>query len=171
MECDVDQVLDWLGALDDDVDGVTISGGEPTDQPDALAYLLDGIDVWRRDRPRLLDVLVYTGRDADDADARVPRLLGADVLVSGPYERDSAAGTALRGSSNQVVDARTDLGRRRYAMTTLEETYGVQRKQIGVHVDDNTIWMVGIPLDGDMSLLRKNLAERGIVLDRTSWLS
>ena len=41
---EVDRLVAWIHSLDRDrLDGVTVSGGEPFDQPDALAALLDGI--------------------------------------------------------------------------------------------------------------------------------
>src|SRR5919197_588417 len=42
----VGTVLGWLASLPGPVDGVTISGGEPFQQPDALAALLHGIREW-----------------------------------------------------------------------------------------------------------------------------
>ena len=61
-EMTVAQLLSWCrevggGALD----GVTISGGEPFDQPQALAALLDGLIRWRADSAADFDILCYSG--------------------------------------------------------------------------------------------------------------
>ncbi|KJF24929.1 MULTISPECIES: 4Fe-4S single cluster domain-containing protein [Rhodococcus] len=171
MRVEIDSVLDWLRELDD-VDGITVSGGEPTDQPDALRILLNGIEMWRATRANDVDVLLYSGRTTDELAQSLPWLSKAvDVVVSGPYIRELASDSALRGSSNQVVEVCSKLGAMRYPAESREETYADQRREIGVHVDEHTIWMVGIPLQNDMTRLRGALADRGVTLDRTSWLS
>ena len=45
----------------DAVEGVTISGGEPFDQPVALAALLRALDAWRRHARLDFDILCYSG--------------------------------------------------------------------------------------------------------------
>jgi anaerobic ribonucleoside-triphosphate reductase activating protein len=47
---------------DADTSGVTISGGEPFEQPDALVELLDGLHAWRRETEHPIDFLCYSGR-------------------------------------------------------------------------------------------------------------
>src|SRR5438094_1700531 len=42
-------------------DGVTISGGEPFDQPKALSTLLDGLLHWRATDGPDFDILCYSG--------------------------------------------------------------------------------------------------------------
>ncbi|WP_280764216.1 4Fe-4S single cluster domain-containing protein [Prescottella agglutinans] len=174
----VESVLAWLAGLDG-VDGVTISGGEPTDQPESLRALLRGIDQWRRSRrtgdentSKEVDVLLYSGRTAGELDCTLPWLKSSvDVLISGPFDQNLASDDPLRGSSNQVVDVCSDLGARRYPESSLVDRYSDQRRRIGVQVDMDTVWMVGIPLPGDLARLRAALAGRGVTLDRTSWLS
>ncbi|CAO0825247.1 Radical activating enzyme OS=Streptomyces microflavus OX=1919 GN=Smic_72780 PE=4 SV=1 [Streptomyces microflavus] len=52
----------WSRGLADGYDGLTVSGGEPLEQPEALGALLAAADRARReaDRPDA-DLLVYTG--------------------------------------------------------------------------------------------------------------
>ncbi|CAM2744604.1 4Fe-4S cluster-binding domain-containing protein [Skermania piniformis] len=167
---DVEAVLAWLRRLDGQVDGVTISGGEPTDQPEALLGLLAGIAEWRGDSE--IDVLMYSGRSADTLRHGLPWLWeSVDILISEPYEASRAAGCALRGSDNQRVNLLTELARRRYPAESLESTYAPQRTKIGVHVDLESIWLVGLPHHGDLPKLRDHLTERGVELGRTSWLT
>jgi anaerobic ribonucleoside-triphosphate reductase activating protein len=113
-------VLGWLAALPA-VDGVTISGGEPFQQPRALRELLYGIADWRADRS--IDILVYSGY----AYSRLRRsawsrelLEMCDAVVAGPYLARRAAtadrrAPAPRGSANQRLVPLSPLGRRRYA--------------------------------------------------------
>ncbi|MFI7000834.1 4Fe-4S cluster-binding domain-containing protein [Nocardia sp. NPDC050175] len=171
--CGIDVVLDWLAALPvDQVDGITISGGEPTDQPIALRALLDGINAWRVRRKRPVDILLYSGRPTVLLDDRFPWLpASVDVLVTEPFVAAAAGADALRGSANQRVLVGTELGRKRYAAAELEATYADQRHRMGVHVDGDSIRLVGIPLPGDMTRLGAGLSDRGVRPQRTSWLT
>lgn len=172
-DCRVDDVLAWLHDLpDDEVDGVTITGGEPTDQPEALRELLDGISRWRAERAIAADVLLFSGRESNELTSRYGWLAETvDLLISGPYVARQAGSHALRGSGNQKLHHFTPLARHRYPPETFELDYARQRHHIGVHVDAEAIWMVGIPLPHDMSRLREVLSTRGIEVTRTSWLS
>src|SRR5699024_2336095 len=156
----------------DVLDGITISGGEPTDQPDALLELLSGLAERFHPRTREFDVLLYTGRDLEDVRDRVPGALELrDVVVAG-HDRSSQGGAhARRGPANQAVTAVATLGARRYPAADLEARYGDQRSRMALHVDDRSIWMVGIPLPGTMPALTASLRERGVGITRESWLS
>lgn len=81
-----------------ELDGLTLSGGEPFDQADALAELAAALPE--------LHLLVFSGRTLAEleADPRATALLRRiDVLVAGPYRADLPADTPLLGSANQVV--------------------------------------------------------------------
>lgn len=91
----VDHIMD-----SQQVDGVTISGGEPLEQAGELELLL------RHLRRRTQDILLYTGYTAaeiekDPALRRAAVLAG--VVVAGPYVEALNDGRALRGSSNQEI--------------------------------------------------------------------
>jgi anaerobic ribonucleoside-triphosphate reductase activating protein len=163
------RVLDWLHALPAaSVDGVTISGGEPTDQPDALAELLRGIAAWRASRPPALppaDVLVFTGREPDWLDSPAASCLaGADAVVAGPFVAALAGRSPLRGSDNQELVTLTDLGHERYAQGRLPPRTAIQ-----VEVTDDGVWMVGIPLPGDLAAFEAATAARGVTFRGRSW--
>jgi anaerobic ribonucleoside-triphosphate reductase activating protein len=90
----------------DEHDGVTILGGEPFDQPDALDALVG--ELKKRD----FHIVIYTGYTLEDLLSRksvvVNRILaGTDVLIDGPY-RKGLAGEAgeYRGSVNQRIICR-----------------------------------------------------------------
>ena len=167
---EVDEVLRWLAGLPDgEVDGVTISGGEPTDQPAALAALLAGIGAWRAagPDPSAVDVLVFTGRHPEWLETAEARLLdGADAVVAGPYVAAHAGSTPLRGSENQRLVPLTALGRDLYQPDRLPT-----RRAMQVEVDDDGLWMIGIPLPGDLPRLQELVERRGVRLKGLSWLS
>jgi len=80
------------------IEGVSISGGEPFQQPNALA------DVVARLRKTPLSILVFSGYTLAHI-RNLPRgaevLAHIDVLVAGPYLQSSHLGCGLLGSSNQ----------------------------------------------------------------------
>lgn len=168
---EVSAVLEWLAALPPtEIDGVTISGGEPTDQPVALVELLTGIDSWRAGRPLelpALDVLVFTGRDPDWLQTPAAGIVhGADAVVIGPYDAALAGTSPLRGSDNQQLIALTPLGWERFAADRLASRSAVQ-----VAVTSEGLWMIGIPRPGDLAAFEAASAARGVGWNRRSWRS
>jgi len=92
----VDEVMARLPAAQ--VEGITVSGGEPFMQPEGLYGLLGEA------RRRGLSTVVYTGFRIEELDSPPARsCMGLiDVHVDGAYEEDRAERTLLaRGSSNQ----------------------------------------------------------------------
>lgn len=96
----IDQLIDRLVTLGDRIEGVTLSGGEPFQQPDALLALLR-----RLRRETTLSCLIFTGFALDELH-RLPLgpacLEHVDVLIAGRYDRAQTqhAGPLL-GSANQ----------------------------------------------------------------------
>lgn len=87
--------------LDSGTDGITISGGEPFLQSEALAELLRKLKK-RKD----FGVIVYSGYTIEQLHSgQVPHaeklLKYVDLLIDGEYQREENDGGALRGSSNQ----------------------------------------------------------------------
>jgi anaerobic ribonucleoside-triphosphate reductase activating protein len=164
-------ILEWLATLPlTEIDGVTISGGEPTDQPAALAELLGGIGCWRERRPPELptpDVLVFTGRDPSWLQTPAAAVLrGADAVVAGPYEVALAGASPLRGSENQQLVTMTPLGRERFAAEAL-----ATRSVVQVELTTEGLWVIGIPRPGDLAAFEAASAARGVVWNRRSWRS
>jgi anaerobic ribonucleoside-triphosphate reductase activating protein len=156
----VADVLAWIASRGP-IDGLTISGGEPFDQPEALEALIRGFRGLRQ-QPGSADVLVYSGYAA----SRLRRLHSplfdlADAVVAGPYQAGTA-GDARRGSGNQQIHTNTCLGRTRYGP-------GHVRRGLQAVTAGGSLWMIGIPREGDMERLESVLAERGVVLHDVSW--
>lgn len=82
------------------VDGFTISGGEPMQQATELAELVFQLSQINK------DILVFTGYTYDEVsnnDAMSEVLDYIAVLVDGPYLEDQNEQFVLRGSSNQQI--------------------------------------------------------------------
>lgn len=79
----------------EDIEGITISGGEPFLQQEALARLIDLVRAEKN-----LGVLVYTGFGYPEI-AMTELARRCDAIIDGPYIEEKNDGRSLRGSSNQ----------------------------------------------------------------------
>jgi anaerobic ribonucleoside-triphosphate reductase activating protein len=98
------------------LEGITLSGGEPLQQPRGLLRLLRAV---RRETP--LSSVLFSGYELGEIE-RLPYgksiLAELDVLVAGRYLREHHLGSGLRGSSNQTVHLLSD----RYFLREIERT-------------------------------------------------
>lgn len=142
----------WLAQAD----GVTISGGEPFDQPDALRELLKLL------RARTAgDLLVFSGYPNERLFAQHADVLAlADVLISEPFVAHAGQTLALRGSDNQRIFLLSPLARERYP-TDLDQRPWSPQRQLDLMLEGDAIWMAGIPEPGAMAKLREKLRALG----------
>lgn len=90
------------------IDGFTITGGDPFFQPEGLKELLPYLYSISH------DVLVYTGYQYEDLQRKHKDLLRyIAVLIDGKYEEQGNQGLILRGSNNQRI-------------IILDDTYGAK---------------------------------------------
>jgi len=111
----VSELVDRVLAEAAVVEGITVSGGEPFEQPAALAALLSG------GRAAGLSVLVFSGFTVEEIRARPggdDLLALIDVLIDGRYLAGQRHGRGLRGSANQRIHL---LGER-YTRAEVERT-------------------------------------------------
>ena len=100
---EVAALVDWCRGVSGGIpDGVTISGGEPFDQPEGLLALLKEFDAWRSKAAGHFDVLLYSGY----SEARLKRdyvehLSYLDALVAGPFLERAGGEKPFCGSDNQ----------------------------------------------------------------------
>ena len=103
-EVTVDDIIDLVSRIDEthEIDGFTISGGEPMDQSEELSQLLLRLSEYSK------DILAYTGYRIDELkDRRDPDTDGAltqiAVLIDGEYRESENTDVLLRGSANQRI--------------------------------------------------------------------
>jgi len=97
------------------IEGLSLSGGEPLQQPDAARALLDAA------RALSLSTLAFSGYTIDEIRGLPggPDVLARlDVLIDGRYVAPDRLATGLRGSANQRIQLLTD----RYALADVEAT-------------------------------------------------
>src|SRR6185436_13362061 len=83
----VSELIAWCRRVTGDVlDGVTISGGEPFEQPAGLTALLHGLHRWRREAALDFDILCYSGFPLKTLRRRHAKaLVLLDAVIPEPY--------------------------------------------------------------------------------------
>ena len=131
-----------------DIDGVTITGGDPLEQEDILELLmlLYTLNLSK-------GVILFTGYSIDEInkDFLLRKSLSyIDVLIDGRYEKDKRISSGLRGSENQNILYFSD-------KIHPEELMIDQEIEVGVSCDK--IYVTGFP-----NISRKVLRELGVIL-------
>ncbi len=153
---DVRELAEAIAAEHHAYQGLTISGGEPFDQYPSLMALCAYLKALCG-----LHIQVYTGYTLAELRDRHPDrafLTCLDAIVDGPFLGDQQDGSGWRGSRNQrryrVVAGRAELEEDEAVTTpgpwTLTVTAGGQ------------LFMAGIPGDGQLAALGRDLAARGV---------
>ena len=147
------------------VDGVTVTGGEPFEQAEALEDLLRALREWLDWRGTAsADLLVYTGYDEETA-----RRLGAgafalaDAVIAGPF-RVAEPGARWWGSGNQRLIARNGSIAERY-----QTALATAPAEVQVAVEDGQVFIIGIPPRRTLAEVESRLAGSGIRLGGVSW--
>ncbi|MCP9488010.1 MAG: radical SAM protein [Gaiellaceae bacterium MAG52_C11] len=168
-EMSVGELADVIRAtVEQGLDGVTITGGEPFDQPEALGALLHELAELRLRSRNPIDLLAYSGYPLRRLEHRHGKLLELlDGVIAGPYQQSKPTRLIWRGSANQEMVALTRLGRERYSPF---QSYVPENPPVQVAVDDS-IWFIGVPRDGDMPRLESLLKSSGVELTGVSWRS
>jgi len=124
-ESDTESLAEEILGLRSRIEGVSISGGEPFEQPEPLLDLLER--VGRSPLSRLV-FTGYTLAEITDLDLGPAILRHVDVLVAGRYVVAQRAGSGLLGSANQQIRLLT----RRYALADLGD---VPAAELILHAD------------------------------------
>ena len=143
----------WLSRAE----GVTISGGEPFDQPEALAAVIEELRLRQAG-----DILVYSGYAREQLfECHRPITKQIDVLISEPYRLGAGSTVTLRGSDNQRITLLSSLARERYPIDIDRRPWDPARK-MDVMMDGDVVWMAGIPRAGEMAEVKRKLAAAGL---------
>jgi len=125
-----------------DIEGLTITGGEPFAQAVALVKLIEQIR-----QTKDFGVIVYSGYTLKNLQhiatlqPEVAALLQLiDLLIDSPYIAALNDGGSLRGSSNQQIHLLT----KRYA-TVINDYYGQPKRPVEIHLTKDDIMLVGVP--------------------------
>jgi anaerobic ribonucleoside-triphosphate reductase activating protein len=154
----VGELIDALAFMPD-IEGITLSGGEPMSQAMALVHLVDGVKA-RRD----LSVVCFTGHKVEElrlwgTAAQRALLDRIDVLIDGPYLRDHHSDLRWRGSDNQRVHF---LSLRYRHLAPLAEDRGTWL-EVEFDASGGLHWM-GIPPPRFRGELERRLRAAGILL-------
>lgn len=125
-----------------DIEGITISGGEPFLQHDALCML---IDILRDSRD--LGVIIYTGLLFGEIEP-FPLTQKCDLVIDGEYIECLNDDKSLRGSSNQNVICVSG----RYS-DVIDECYGKLGRRVEFVQKNGGFDMIGIPSKSTTSTL------------------
>lgn len=163
---EISAVVRWCRERGGEADGVTISGGEPFEQPEALHELLVQLDAWRRGENRAVDFLCYSGLPWKRLRRDFPEILARlDAIVPEPFVEQLPTDAAWRGSANQPLVPLSPLGRSRYR----DADRGAVAGTMQVGAANGQVWMIGIPRRGDLDRVRAAGEKRGIATETTSW--
>lgn len=125
-----------------EIEGLTLTGGEPFAQAGALTKLINQTRQLKN-----LGVIVYSGytlKKLQHLAACQPDIAAflqvIDLLIDGAYITALNDGASLRGSSNQQIHLLTE----RYA-TVINDYYGQSKRPVEIHLTKNNIMLVGVP--------------------------
>jgi len=132
-----------------EVDGITISGGDPLEQEDELLELLMLLSSIRLSK----GVILFTGFTRAEISSNIIReecLRYVDVLIDGRYEKNLKIDFSLRGSSNQEFY---------FFSNKISRGELVFDQEIEISLLEGDIMMTGFP-----NISRKILKDLGVVL-------
>lgn len=151
-----------------DFSGVTISGGEPFDQPQSMGALLKGLHDWRDSTAIDFDILCYSGYPLTTLRKKHAKLLALlDAVIPEPYVDGLPLTKVWRGSANQPLVPLSPRGEARFRPHLEAPAEAGRRMQVAA--DGQRLWFIGIPDRGDMAELEALCRQRGLTLDAVSW--
>jgi anaerobic ribonucleoside-triphosphate reductase activating protein len=129
-------------------DGLTISGGEPFEQPEALWEILRSVKALGVE-----DILIYSGYRAEELLARHSQIFEGSrlvaALVDGAFESGNSTEAVWKGSRNQTLTLWKEEFASRYEAWTRGTARKLQRAEEG-----GSRFIVGIPRQVDVPRLK-----------------
>ena len=137
-DVEVERLVEYIKSIPK-ADGITITGGDPFDQPEELLILIKEIKKLGYE-----DILVYTGYTFDELlrkDELYNKILTSiGVLVDGRYIDQLNDNRSFRGSSNQKIIVINQNLKERYIDAEKWE------RKTQITVNDNFIQAIGLPI-------------------------
>ena len=128
---------------------LTISGGEPFDQPGALNALLEAVR-----RGGVNDILIYSGYPYETLKKKYGGILDkTDVLIDSPFEAGKPSKERWRGSGNQnmIILTGDKILKERYEAFAADNSGG-RKLQVITHKDK--VYIIGIGDQDDVAAIR-----------------
>lgn len=151
VEMSVGEVVEEIMRMGE-IEGLTLSGGEPLEQGAGLAAMVRGVRKIKKE----INVICYTGYRREELAGKegAQELLGeVDVLIDGVYKAAEDDGKGLRGSRNQGVHRLS--GRLR------EIDFEGAERRAQVRIKGGEMQLIGIPPRGLWEAVAGALEERG----------
>lgn len=137
--------IDEISHVLSGADGVTISGGEPLDQKEALVSLLTEINSLGKS-----DILLYSGYSKGTALEILPELAHmVAALISEPFVEGDITSAVWKGSENQKITVFRKQYSKRY-----EDWCSSTVRNMQIIRKNTSSYLLGIPKQGDLSMLR-----------------
>jgi len=139
------EIFEYIKELD--IDGVTITGGDPFEQEEDLLLLLKLLDTLSLSK----GVIVFSGFTYDEIRENKIREECCDyidVLIDGRYEEENRVTDSFKGSSNQNII---------YFSSKIKEEELIMDQEVEVCLRDDIISVTGFP-----SIDKKFLKEFGV---------
>ena len=136
---DCDKLIDELKPFNNELEGVTISGGEPFEQKENLLYFIKKI----KEKYPKFSIMLFTGftleQILEKKDEYFNKILSyLDIIIDGKFKKEKRINEPWRGSSNQNI----------YFLTNRYSIEDYKKEKIGIDylIKDNEIFEVGIPM-------------------------
>jgi anaerobic ribonucleoside-triphosphate reductase activating protein len=144
---DVHEIIGKINAFPSDK--LTVSGGEPFDQPEALMEILKGVRKTKK------DILVYTGYPYEKVRRIWKDILEfIDILITGPFKEGEESELVWKGSENQ----RMVILNKKLKPLYLEFMKEKKSKTIQLVKSNGSLYLLGIPYQKDWQEFIKTLA-------------
>ena len=147
------RLIEKLASKHAPIDGLTISGGEPTESSMALCSLIEALREVAPD----WDVLMYSGLPWRRLRNRFARLVDlCDAVVPEPFVQNRHTANPLLGSGNQSIRCITPKAEMRY-----EGLATATASSLEASIRPDGVSFSGVPKAGDLDRFTAALARRG----------
>jgi len=134
------------------LNGITLSGGEPFFQANALHRFLQLLDGRH-------DVLVYSGYTSEYLKEHYSHIFPyIDIIISGAYEQDKEGSYLWRGSENQEILSPSG----KYDQAKLSTWMNSLTAGIEVFFEDERMYVYGVPAKGVLKKLHDEMGAGGV---------